>query len=174
AESIQKTTDGGYIIAGSSASTDADVAGNHGFGDLWVIKIASDGILQWQKCLGCSNGDWATAIRQTPDGGYVVGGTVSSIDGDVTGNLNDVGSHGSSDFWVVKLTDLGNIVWQKCLGSYSSDYLRDVIVTNDGGYIAVGDVQANDGHVTGHHGNFDYWAVKLNSTGEIEWQKALG
>jgi len=174
AESIKKTSDGGYVIVGSSSSLDGDVTGNHGFGDFWIIKIAGDGVLQWQKSLGGTNGDNGRAIQQTPDGGYIVGGSTSSIDGDVTGNHNPPATVGNSDYWVVKLTETGNIVWQKCLGSFSSDYLSSIAMTNDGGYIAVGEVQANDGDVTGHHGDFDYWVVKLSSAGAIECQKALG
>jgi hypothetical protein len=174
--SIQKTTDGGYIIAGNTLSNDGDVNGNHGGSgsDCWIIKITNLGIIEWQKCLGGSNGDGASEIQQTLDGGYIVGCTTSSIDGNVTGNHNRGSGSGNSDYWVVKLTNSGNIVWQKCLGSYSSDGLNSIKQTSDGGYILNGQIQANDGDVTGHHGDFDYWVVKINSTGVIEWQKTLG
>jgi hypothetical protein len=174
ASSIQKTTDGGYIIVGTTSSNNGDVSGNHGFDDVWVIKIANTGTLEWQKCLGGSNGESGQAIEQTLDGGYIVGGTTASNNGNVSGNHYLTGSSGSNDYWVVKLTNSGSFVWQKCLGSYSSDYLYSIKQTIDGGYIVNGNIQANDGDVTGHHGDFDYWVVKLNTSGVIEWQKALG
>lgn len=174
AESIRKTTDGGYIIAGGTSSNDGDVSGNHGNGDYWIIKISANGILEWQKCLGGTNGDGASIALQTPDGGYIVGGSASSIDGDITGMHNDVGASGSQDYWVVKLDSTGNIVWQKCYGSNRSDALRSIALTADGGYILNGEIQQSSGNVTVHYGSFDYWVVKINSAGRIEWQKTLG
>src|SRR5205809_153959 len=86
ANSIRQTTDGGYVVAGSSGSVDGNVTGNHGGGaDAWVVKMDSAGNLVWQKCYGGTGGDGATAIDQTSDGGYVVAGTTSSNDGDVSG-----------------------------------------------------------------------------------------
>ena len=88
--SIQQTTDGGYIIAGWSLSNDGDVSGNHsGSGverDCWVVKLNSSGAIQWQKSLGGSRPDEANSIWQTIDGGYIVGGFFSSGDGNVSGN----------------------------------------------------------------------------------------
>lgn len=174
AGTIKNTADGGYIIAGTTSSNDGDVSGNHGFSDYWVVKITNVGVIEWQKCLGGTNGESANDIEQTSDGGYIVAGSSSSVNGDVTGNHNPVGSSGNSDYWIVKLTNTGNITWQKCLGSDSTDYCFSIKQTIDGGYIVNGDIQANSGDVTGHHGDFDYWVVKLNATGQIEWQKALG
>ena len=85
AYAIQQTTDGGYIIAGDSWSTDGDVTNNHGY-DCWVVKLDGSGNIQWQKCLGGTNVDVATDIQQTSDGGYIVAGQAGSTDGDVTGN----------------------------------------------------------------------------------------
>ena len=97
AHSIQQTSDGGYIVAGFTDSNDGDVSGNHGGWDVWVVKLNSTGSLQWQKCLGGSDFDYAYSIQQTSDGGYIVAGGTYSNDGDVSGN------HGDMDFWVVKL-----------------------------------------------------------------------
>lgn len=176
ARSIKKTADGGYIIAGGTTSNDGDVIGHHGgFGsDSWIIKITSNGTIEWQKCLGGTNSDSASIALQTPDGGYIIGGNASSIDGNVTGIHNDIGSTGSSDYWIVKLNASGNIVWQKCYGSNSSDNLNSIALTSDGGYILCGEIQQLSGNVTAHYGDFDYWVVKINSTGVIEWQKTLG
>jgi hypothetical protein len=97
AESIQQTSDGGYIVAGSSYSSGGDVTGNHGHDDYWVVKLSGSGEKQWEKSLGGSNSDYASSIQQTSDGGYIVAGSSYSSDGDVTGN------HGGSDYWIVKL-----------------------------------------------------------------------
>ena len=168
ATSIQQTIDGGYIVAGYSKSNDGDVTGNHGNQDFWVVKIDNLGNIEWQKCLGGSSGEVANSIQETTDQGFIVAGSTSSNDGDVTGN------HGSSDSWVVKLDNLGNIEWQKCLGGSGNDVARSIDETTDGGYIIAGATISNDGDVSGNHGSMDYWVVKIDSQGNIEWQKCLG
>ncbi|MDR2522627.1 MAG: hypothetical protein LBC93_02845, partial [Synergistaceae bacterium] len=95
--SIQQTSDGGYIVAGYTYSNDGDVAGNHGLGDAWVVKLNTSGDILWQKCLGGSCRDEANSIQQTSDGGYIVAGCTGSNDSDVAEN------HGYIDAWVVKL-----------------------------------------------------------------------
>ncbi|OAA32504.1 hypothetical protein AT15_00045 [Kosmotoga arenicorallina S304] len=168
AGSIIQTSDGGYVVAGHTASNDGDVSGNHGDFDYWVVKLDGSGTIQWQKCLGGSTRDYAESIIQTSDGGYVVAGHTASNDGDVSGN------HGYYDYWIVKLDGSGDIQWQKCLGGSSYDYAKSIIQTSDGGYVVAGNTASNDGDVSGNHGDFDYWVVKLNGTGNIQWQKCLG
>src|SRR5262249_3086673 len=85
----------------------------------------------------------------------VVGGYTYSNDGDVSGN------HGGVDYWVVKLDGTGNISWQKTLGGSGGDYGQNVEPTADGGYIVSGSSNSTDGDVTGNHGIYDYWMVKL-------------
>ncbi|HLG35507.1 MAG TPA: T9SS type A sorting domain-containing protein [Bacteroidia bacterium] len=165
---VRQTSDGGYIVAGKAGSNDGDVTGNHGGYDYWVVKLYSTGILQWQKSLGGTGYDEARSVQQTADGGYIVAGSSQSIDGDVTGN------HGSIDYWLVKLDGFGNIQWQKALGGTANDDAYSVQQTSDGGYIVLGYSYSNDGDVTGNHGGWDYWLVKVDGTGTIQWQKTLG
>ena len=169
ANSIQQTSDGGFIVAGQTYSNDGDVSGNHGGSDAWVVKLNSSGTILWQKCLGGTvYGAIAYSIQQTSDGGFIVAGETRSYNGDVSGN------HGGIDYWVVKLDSLGDIEWQKCLGGTNNDYARSIKQTSDGGFIVAGFTMSNDGDVSGNHGWNDAWVVKLNSSGDIEWQKCLG
>jgi hypothetical protein len=176
ATSIQQTFDGGYIAAGKTQSNDGDVSGNHGGDDIWVVKIDSSGNIRWQKSLGGSDYEFTSSpIQQTSDGGYIVAGVSESNDGDVTGHHYDyVNNIYSDDYWVVKLDTIGNIQWQKCLGGSFSNGACSIQQTSDGGYIVAGASSSNDGDVTGNHGNMDYWLVKLNNSGNIQWQKSLG
>jgi len=168
ARSVQQTSDGGYIVTGFADSNDGDVTGNHGSGDYWVLKLNSIGIIEWQKCLGGTLSDDARSIQQTSDDGYIIAGYSMSNNGDVNNN------HGNADYWIVKIDSLGNIEWQKCLGGSANDYSFSIQQTSDGGYITVGHAYSNDGNVSGNNGKYDYWVVKLNSLGIIEWQKSLG
>jgi hypothetical protein len=168
AKSIQQTSDGGYIVAGSSDSNDGDVSGNHGGKDYWVVKLTTIGTIEWQKSLGGSGEDFAESIQQANDGGYIVAGWSSSNDGDVSGN------HGYYDNWVLKLTSIGTIEWQNSIGGSGFDFAYSIQQTNDGGYIVASISNSNDGDVTGNHGSYDSWVVKLTSIGTVEWQKTLG
>jgi uncharacterized delta-60 repeat protein len=168
ANSIQLTTDGGYIMAGYTFSTDGDVTGNHGSKDAWVVKLNSTGSLQWQKALGGTGDDHANSIQLATDGGYIVAGATTSTNGDVTGN------HGGYDVWVVKLSSTGSLQWQNSLGGTNNDIAYSIQPTSDGGYIVAGYTMSTGGDVTGYHGNQDVWVVKLSSTGSLQWQKALG
>ena len=168
---IQQTIDSGYIIAGSSKSIDGDVTQNHGGYDCWIIKLSSNGNIQWQKSFGGSADDNAYSVKQTSDSGYIIAGQSSSNDGDVTGHH---GVSGSADFWVIKLSSSGSLQWQKCLGGTGNDNAICIQQTSDGGYVVTGDSYSNDGDVTGNHGGEDYWVVKLTPSGSIQWQKTFG
>ena len=170
AYSVQKTSDGGYIVAGEAYSIDGDVSGNHGRSDCWVVKMNSSGSVEWKKTLGGSLDEgYYARIIQTTDGGYCLVTKTSSTNGDIVS-----GHHGGEDCWVVKLSNMGNIQWQKPLGGTSSEAGFSLVQTSDAGYIIVGGTYSNDGDVSGNHGSSDCWAVKLNSLGDIQWQKALG
>ena len=174
ASSITQTTDGGYIVAGSSQSDDGDVTGHHGrldIYDYWIVKLTGMGDIEWQKSLGGSDNDYANSIIPTSDSGYIVAGYSVSADGDVTE------SRGNLDAWVVKLRSTGEIEWQRSLGGSGEDLANSIAQTTDGGYIIAGLSQSDDGDVTGRHEpsfSPDVWIVKLRSTGEIEWQRLLG
>lgn len=172
--SMIKTSEGGYILAGETYSYDGDVNGNHpdGHSDFWVVKLNSLGNIEWQKCLGGNEEDGVYSIIQTSDGGYAVAGYTRSDSGDVSG------FHGYTDLWVVKITSVGSIEWQKCLGGSYNDHAYSIIETLDGGYAIAGETNSEDGDVSGLHTNSafspDAWVVKLTNEGEIEWQKTLG
>jgi hypothetical protein len=155
ARSVQPTTDGGYIVAGSAKSNNGDVSGNHGDADAWVVKLGSSGAIQWQKSLGGSNEEIARSIQPTTDGGYIVTGSARSNNGDVSGN------HGGQDTWVIKLSNNGSIQWQKSLGGTDNDFANSIQHTTDGGYIVAGQAISTNGDVGGNHGATDAWVIKL-------------
>ncbi|MBI3519348.1 MAG: T9SS type A sorting domain-containing protein, partial [Bacteroidetes bacterium] len=188
ATSVIQTSDGGYIVAGYSGSKDGDVTGTHWGGsdnDVWVVKLNASGAITWQKSYGGSGDDQCNSIQQTSDGGYIIAGTTTSNDGNVTGKHGT--SYSNNDYWVIKIDNTGNLSWQKCLGGTGSgtgagsgnDIAYSVKQTTDGGYVVSGTVSsgtATNDDITGYHGNTgsDYWIVKLDNTGNISWQKCLG
>lgn len=155
ARSVQPTPDGGYIVAASSKSNDGDVTGNHGDADAWIIKLNSNGAIQWQRSLGGSVEDIARSVQPTADGGYIAVGSAVSNNGDVKGN------HGGQDTWIVKLSNNGNLLWQKSLGGTANDFVNSIQATTDGGIIVAGQAASNNGDVSNNHGTTDAWVIKL-------------
>ncbi len=177
--SIQQTTDGGYILGGYSASSiSGDKTDDLYFGrDYWIVKVDSLGVIQWQNNIGADANDQLNSIRQTLDGGYILGGSSnSSMSGDKTENNNGSSGIGNDDYWIVKVDSLGVIQWQNTIGGSLDDELYSVQQTTDGGYILGGFSESNiSGDKTENcHGNVDYWIVKTDSTGAVQWQNTIG
>jgi hypothetical protein len=180
ASTIQ-TTDGGFMAAGWTMSSDEWWFGqtwitNHGNSDALIVKLTSKGEIEWKKLLGGAYFEKATAILQTVDGGYIfTGGTASKNDGDVRGVHGDTNfPYLQYDIWVVRLNNAGDILWQKCFGGTRRELGNTIIATQDGGYAIAGEALSEDGDVKGLHGRSDGWFVKIDSVGNLEWQKCLG
>ncbi|MBK7442827.1 MAG: T9SS type A sorting domain-containing protein [Bacteroidetes bacterium] len=176
--SIQMTSDGGFIIGGNSSSNiSADKTENSiGLTDYWVVKLNSDGLIEWQNTIGGNNNDILYSIQQTTDGGYILGGySLSGISGDKTENL--IGGSYYGDYWVIKLGSSGNILWQNTIGGSSEDILYTIEQTSDEGYILGGfSLSGISGDKTEDTlgDNADFWIIKLLSNGEIKWQNTIG
>ncbi|HUM53389.1 MAG TPA: hypothetical protein PK431_16315, partial [Chitinophagales bacterium] len=171
--SIQQTADGGYIVGGDSESgiSGDKTENSRGGQDYWILKLSSNGTIQWQKTIGGTNSDVINNIRQTIDGGYILGGTsISNISGEKTDTCR-----GNNDYWILKLNSSGTIVWQKTIGGSKVDDLGDIQQTIDGGYILGGTSNSFiSGEKTENSRYEDYWVVKLNGAGTMEWQKTIG
>ena len=165
---VIQTNDNGYILMGYTYSNNGDVTTNHGGRDVWIVRLDSDGELQWEKSLGGTGGDYASTILQTLDGGFILAATTSSSDGDVTMN------YGEDDIWLVKLDSVGAIQWERSYGGSGHDSPGNIRPTADGGYVLIASTLSNDGHVTNPLGDADLWIVKLDDTGDIQWQKTYG
>jgi hypothetical protein len=157
AQSIQQTNDNGFILVGSSNKSILTSLSDFNFS---IIKLNETGEVQWEKSLGGTNDEYAYSVQQTKDGGYIVAGTTKSIDGDVT---NVPG--GGTDIWVVKLNNIGTVVWQKVFGETALDFVYEIKQTSDEGYILVGNTGLKD---------VDGLVIKLNNKGNMEWQKTIG
>jgi uncharacterized delta-60 repeat protein len=150
ANSVQQTSDGGYVVAGWTGSFGVGVSG------AWILKLNSDGTIAWEKIYGGNNADEANSIQQTSDGGYVVAGETYSF------------GAGAWDAWILKLNSDGTIAWQKTYGGGGTEYASSIQQTSDGGYIVTG---MSDSFGTG---NLSVWVLKLNSAGTIDWQQNYG
>ncbi len=167
-EDILETDDGGYISTGYTLSNDGDINYNHGYGDGWIIKLNSLGKIKWQKCYGGTDADGFSKILKTKDKGFILGGGTSSNDGDVNG------FKGGGDMWLVKIDSIGDLEWQRCYGGSKQESFGSLQSTKDNGFVFCGGTLSDDGDVSGYHGWHDYWVVKTDSLGNIQWQRCLG
>ena len=175
ANSVTKTTDGGYAVLGFVQSMDGDVLGktNESF-DYWVLKFDASNNLQWNKAFGGSGDDRGKQLIQTSEGGFAIIGYTQSADDDVTENA------GAQDYWIAKLDASGNLSWQKSFGFSGADVGFSILQAKDGGYLLNGtlDVTASGGlgnsRSARRHAGGDYWAIKLDSNGEMQWSRYYG
>jgi len=172
--SIQQTSDEGYIMAGySSSSANGDVSeATQGLGDFWLVRTDRDGNQLWDRRYGGNGEERPYSVKETSDGGFIVGGwSFSGASGDKT-----QASRGYFDYWVVKTDGLGNLEWNQTYGGDSTEFLYDLIQTSDGGYLIGGiSMSGISGEKTGAgRGNFDYWVIKTDALGVIEWDATYG
>lgn len=165
-----QTSDKNYAVLISSSGGGLLTNGKGGT-DYFLVKLDFFGNILWNKSYGGSNTDWPISFSETKDKGFIIIGWSNSIDKDVSGHH---GNATTQDYWVVKIDSIGNIQWEKSLGGTNNEYPYKVKQTKDLGYIVAGYSLSSDGDVTGNHGSSDYWIVKLDSIGIIQWQKCYG
>ena len=163
-----QTADNSYIVVGSSDSADVDISNNKGSYDFWAIKISETGTLIWEKSYGGDQVDEAHAISKTADGNYIIVGDTRSNDLDISQN------NGAADLWVIKITPEGDLIWEKTLGGSSFDVGRAISKTQDNGFLISGSSRSTNGNLTDNKGQNDAWVVKINNSGNLEWQKTIG
>ncbi|ESU21408.1 hypothetical protein FEDK69T_24750 [Flavobacterium enshiense DK69] len=165
ATSILKTSDGGYVIAGIAENSHSEAVDFHGSRDGFIVKLNSLYELEWSKCYGTQGLDEIKEIKQTSDGGYIF-----------TGHTSLPYQPGSTltDFWIVKIDSLGNVIWEKRYGGTNEDYAKSVCEISTGGYLVTGSSRSADGHVGSSFGYDDYWVLKLDINGNIIFSKIYG
>ena len=163
-----QTSDGGFAMLGKSKSNDLDVSKNSGFDDFWVSKLDSNGSISWEYSYGFAGSDTPNSIIQTQDNGYIIIGSSDSNDVDISN------SKGGYDFWVVKISNTGSLVWEKTFGGSEIDEARAITSSNDGNYLIVGDTRSDDLNISQNAGAADLWLIKITPEGTLLWEKTIG
>lgn len=161
-EGICLTADGGVAIAGTAASTNGDVTGNHGDRDMWLVKLTASGAISWQKSLGGTYRDEGKDVAELPNGNFVITGKTASNDGNVTGFKGTVNNTATSDIWIVKTDNSGALLWNYCYGGTGLDVPVGIIKDGSCGFSIAGQTNTpNNGNVSGMQGMTDGWLLKF-------------
>ena len=172
ATDVIETKDKSILILATTASADGDALGNGSLGGLILLRLKTDGSVIWRKVFagGYNVGELAftkadayskPSIKATADGNYIIGANILPLI--------------KTDLWLSKITENAQILWTKTYGSNQNDWMNEVIVCADGGYLMVGGTEANNNEVPGAGKGFiDIYILKTDATGLVQWQKGFG
>ncbi|MBI5058900.1 T9SS type A sorting domain-containing protein [candidate division KSB1 bacterium] len=150
ARSVQPTTDGGYIVAGTTTSFGA------GSRDFYLVKTDSQGDTIWTRTFGGANDEWAFSVQQVADGDYIVAGITSSF------------GAGQRDIYLVKADERGDTLWTRTIGGEGNDEGWGIQQLSDGGYVIAGTTRSYGA------GNWDYYLVRTDADGFVVWSQTYG
>lgn len=165
---VVEANDGGYVMVGYSESNDYDAIDNHGSYDYWVVKVNSSGNLMWKKSYGGSDLDQAYGISKTNSGNYLIVGTSSSLDGDVSNHIS------GNDVWVIAIDDNGHLIWEKSYGGTQYETVNSIKKLKNDSFVIVGHTRSDDGDVKNLKGENDFWVLNIDSGGKLIWENTFG
>ncbi len=174
-KTITTTSDGGYLLGGTSLSgigSDKSQS-NRGLEDYWVVKIDSMGSKQWDARFGGAQSDLLFSVKPATDGGYLLAGYTQSGQ---SGDKSQPSRGGFADAWIVKINATGIKQWDYRFGTDGEDGLVTILPAEHGGFLlggTVGGGKNGDASQEGK-GGFDYWLIQVDSVGNKQWDKRFG
>jgi hypothetical protein len=169
--SLIQTSDGGFVLLGYNNSSDGDVSANNGSRDFWLIKTDALGNLIWEKSYGYSGNDEGINLIETSDNHFLITGV---LDVTASGGQGNVGRHAGGDYWAIKVTQMGALVWSRYFGGSFTDTPNGIAENSNNEFIIAGSSDSNDVDISGNKGGYDFWVVKTASTGSIIWERSFG
>lgn len=175
---MEITSDGGLLIGASSLS---GISGdkteiNHGGNDLWVIKLDAARNIQWENSFGGTISDYMRDVIELPEGGYMIlGASQSNMSADKSDNAFGVMNY--NDFWLIKLDEDGNALWDTIYGGDGEDYPASVMLSTDGNILLLGNSnsQISGNKTTNTYAStYDIWVIKITTNGVKLWEKCMG
>lgn len=164
-----------FLIAAESFSNISGdkTINSYGKNDIWLFMLNKNGNILWQITFGGVLYEYNPKLIKCKNDGYVLAASSMSA---ISGNKTTI-NKGLEDYWIIKLDENGNELWQKSYGGSSTDYLTSVIQTSDYGYLLGGYTFSDDGDISSGSTcgqSLDYWIVKIDSSGNIQWDKTIG
>ncbi|NNJ39109.1 MAG: hypothetical protein HKP23_07695, partial [Flavobacteriaceae bacterium] len=176
-QAVIQTSDGGFAITGYAMSDDGDGSNNNGFHDNWILKLDPQGNLEWEKSFGFSGHDHSYDLVQTSDGGFFFVGFLditSALADGTYGKGNTLTRHGVGEFWGTKIDALGNLEWRRYYGGTNNDRAHAVVHSDDGGFVMAGFSESTDFDISNSRGSYDFWIIKITENGNLVWERSLG
>ena len=161
--------DGGVVLIGTTDSDDGDPLPGEGLMDIWVVKLNLYGEIVWQKRFGGSGNDKGFAIAAYSGGGYLLGGSSGSRDGDMHSR-----HHGGVDSWLARITEDGKLLWEKHVGGSGNDFVSHLFEIRPGWFVVCNGTDSGDGDVPQNFGKKDAWVMLMDSWGNVEWNRVFG
>ncbi len=169
--------DSGLALIGTTSSNDRDFkAMNKGSFDVFVLKLGSDGAVHWKETFGGSGSDFGHTIVSSFDGGFIISGITSSMDGDFKAARPAKSSLFSNAIFIFRLDKYGRVKWKQLVETGMNDRVQHTTLTPDGGCIVTGSTipGPEDRYWQGlRKGELDFFIIKLDSVGKIEWKNVL-
>ena len=172
---LTETNNGGFLVTGVLDVSASGGQGNsktlaslHAGGDYWAIKLNVNGEKEWSRFFGGTFTDTPYDVVETEDNNFIIVGSSDSDDVDIKNNK------GTYDFWIVKLSDTGNLIWEKSVGGSEIDEAWGITGTIDGNFVIVGDTRSKDKDVSSNNGAADVLITKITSNGDLLWTKTFG
>jgi len=152
---------GGFMLLGFTTSNNGDVSGNHGQGDVWLVRINSEGSITWQKCIGGPGYETSNQLILSNGGDLLISCTARGAGDDVPN------AYGNADAWLIRADTLGTVLWSSVFGG-SSDDLGGTITEVEDHIIYCNATRSADGQVEESFGNWDIWVLRINGSGELQ------
>jgi len=175
---VIKLRDGNFLSCGFTDSHNGDFDAKNGGADAFLIKTDDKGNIIWKNTYGGSRDEVFYNIMETATGDLIAIGTSGSNDKQVS---NHHGTPGTDDIWLVKTNSNGQLIKERCYGGRKSESTLDLgmseglLIDKNGNILFVGETSSNDGDVSGNHGDYDGWLVKVNpGTFDIIKSKTIG
>ncbi len=153
---VCRSTDGNYLIAGNTLSTDGQVSSLHGGSDIWVIKIDDRGELLWENTYGGSEFEGVESIGPDRSGGYLITGNSRSTDGDLKTN------EGENDLWMFRIDGSGRLLWQESAGGSDFDFGFGAARNEAGRVLVAGETRGLPTTDVNFRGATDMWILLLD------------
>lgn len=159
---------GRIYLSGYANSTDGDIPPSQKNYDVWLLAIDLNGNKVFSKVYGGSQNDVAYSMTKAANGSLTLAGYTTSNDGDVSG------ARGSQDYWIINISETGQLNWQQVMGGTDAEYANTVLQDEDGGFLVGGITYSTNGDIQNNLGEGDYWIVKLDASGNMLWNQTLG
>lgn len=165
---VIQTADSGFIMIGSSESSDFDITDSKGSYDFWAVKVSANGDKEWAKSYGGSEIDVAYGITSAADGNYLIVGDSRSLDQDISQN------NGNADMWLVKISPNGTLLWEKNFGGGQFDSAKGITSISDGNFLITGSSRSSNLDVSANQGENDVWFIVVDANGTLLFEKNIG